>query len=225
MRHQILFQAFLTLTALSFVAKDCSANLIITGVVDGTQSGGNPKAMEILATAAVPDLSNFYIVRDTNGTSGGPFTVSSWIQLPSVSLAAGDFYYIYGTSATETYLESEGFGDTDSGTALLDGVLNHNGDDIMALATANDGTGVIDAFGLLGQGDTNFAENSIAYRQANTPANPTGVMDAGNFDLTNYSDSSFTNTFGTYQFAVIPEPSAFLLGSVLCAMIAGKRYR
>ncbi len=201
------------------------ANLIITGVVDGTQSGGNPRAMELMATADIVDLSNFFIVRDTDG-SAGTFTVSSFISLPSVTLSAGDFYYIYANSATETFLESEGFGNTEPGfaTALPDGIANHDGNDILAVATASDGTGILDAFGLLGQ-DGTFAADSIAYRKPNTPADADGELDAGNFDIVAYSDPVFTSTFGTYQLTAVPEPSAFLFGGLVGGLFALRRTR
>lgn len=187
-------------------------DLIISGVVDGSQSGGNPKALELVATAPIADLSAFTVLRDTNGTSGGPFTVSSSFVLPSVSLAQGDFFYVYGNPDTETFLSGAGFGDATMGTAVLDGIANHNGDDIFALS--NDGTtaGVVDAFGLLGQGDTNFAQDALAYRQAGTAANPTGVLDAGNFEILSNSDATITSTLGTFFVpSAVPEPSSLAL--------------
>lgn len=198
-----------------------SGGLLISGMVDGTNNGGNPKAMEVVALENIADLSVYWILRDTNGTTGGPFTQSDSFQLPSVSLSAGDFYYIYGNSDTETQLEAAGFGDTDSGTAVRDGILNQNGDDIFALSTSNDVADAIDAFGLLGQGDTNFAQNSTAYRPDGSPQNATGVADAGNFDITAYgSDSSFNAIFGTFQ---VPEPSSLALIGLGGLLIARRR--
>lgn len=206
-----------------FASHGSYADLIISGVVDGTETGGNPKAIELVATADIADLSNFFLVRDTNG-SAGTFTISSDFQLPMVSLNAGDFFYLYGNTDSETLLESLGFGDTDSGTAVLADVANHNGDDILAISDDADGTTIFDAFGLLGQGDTDFAANSVSYRQAGTPANPTGVADAGNFDIVAYSEAGLTSTFGTYEVAAIPEPSSLaLLGFVGCAGFIRRR--
>lgn len=207
------------------LASSAKADLLITGVVDGTQTGGNPKAIELVATSNIADLSDFWILRDTNGTSGGPFTVSSSFNLPSVALSAGDFYYVYGNSDTVTYLESEGFGDTGSSTAVLNGVANHNGDDILALSTSINAADVFDAFGLLGQGDTDFAANSYAYRQAGTAANATGVSDAGNFDITSYSDAGLTSTFGTYAVSAVPEPSSIAVLGLLAGVGMIRRRR
>ncbi|MGJ8638919.1 MAG: PEP-CTERM sorting domain-containing protein [Opitutaceae bacterium] len=196
-----------------------NANVLISGMVDGTQSGGIPKAMEIVAETAIADLSDFWIVRDTNGA--GPF--DSFTQLPSVSLSANGFFYVYGGATTNTSMTTLGFPDESGSDAFLDSILNWNGDDILGLAAPNgtftDGSDIsqfdlIDSFGVVAQGDTNFAENSLSYRKAGTAANPTGVADAGNFDIVAYSDGGLQATFGTY---VVPEPSSFAL---LAGMLA-----
>ena len=186
-------------------------DLIISGVVDGSQTGGNPKAIELVALNPIADLSAFTIVRDTNGTAGGPFTISSSFNLPMVPLAQGDFFYIYGNAASETFLTDAGFGDSTMGTGAADIVGSTNGDDILAVSTDGTAAGIIDAFGLLGQGDTNFATDNLAYRQAGTAPNPTGVLDAGNFDLLSNSDATITSTLGTYFVPAIPEPSSLAL--------------
>ncbi|MEO0508407.1 MAG: PEP-CTERM sorting domain-containing protein [Verrucomicrobiota bacterium] len=191
-------------------------------MVDGTQSGGIPKAMEIVAEEAIADLSDLWIVRDTNGA--GPF--DTFYQLPAVSLSTGDFFYIYGGTTTDTSMTALGFPDADVSGAVVNSILNWNGDDILALATPNgtftDGTDisqfdVVDSFGVVGQGDTNFAPDSISYRIPGTAANPAGVTDAGNFDITAYSDVSLQATFGTY---VVPEPGAYALLAGICGLMS-----
>jgi len=183
------------------------ADLLITGVI----AGGSPRSVELVATSDIADLSDFFILRDRDGTPGGPFTVDRPFQLPAVSLSRGDFFYVYGVPDAETFLRAEGFG-SDATDSVLDGVVNQNGNDILALSTSNSAEDVFDAFGLLGQG-TSFAENSIAYRQAGDSANPTGVLDAGNFDIIRFTDEAVRNNFGTFQVTTIPEPcSAVLIG-------------
>lgn len=197
-----------TLAALAGLAASADADIIVSGMVDGTQSGGLPKAMEIVATSAVADLSDFWVVRDTNGA--GPFDTFS--QLPSVALASNDFFYVYGNSGTTTSMTTLGFPAL-TGNAVEDGILNWNGDDILGVATPNgtfsDGSDisqfdVISSFGLVGQGDTNFAENSYSYLSGSNST--VGITDAANFSITAYSDTGLQNTFGTYA---VPEPSAF----------------
>ena len=89
---------------------------------------------------------------------------------------------------------------------------SQNGDDIFAISTSTSTANIIDAFGLLGQDDTNFYADSVSYRQAGTAANPTGVLDGGNFDITDYSEAVLLANLGS--FTVVPEPSAALLGGL-----------
>lgn len=187
--------------------------VLISGMVDGTQSGGIPKAMEIVAEQAIADLSDFWVIRDTNGA--GPF--DTFFQLPSLALGTNNFFYLYGNTDTTTAMTTLGFPTLASGDALESSILGWNGDDILGLATPGgtftDGSDIsqfdiIDSFGVAGQGDTNFAENSFSYRPDGSSPNPSGVTDAGNFDIVAYSDTELQNTFGTYA---VPEPSAYAL--------------
>ena len=125
------------------------------------------------------------------------------------TLNAGEFFYIYGNSDTEAILEGFGIGDTDV-NAILGSIANLNGDDIFALSTSSDPLDTFDAFGLLGQGDTDFGQDSIGHRIDATP-NATGVLDAGNFSFESYNEQALLNTFGSF---VIPEPSITALLSL-----------
>ncbi|MEM0966137.1 MAG: PEP-CTERM sorting domain-containing protein [Verrucomicrobiota bacterium] len=206
-----------------------NGQVLITGVVDGTQTGGNPKAIEIVATEAIANLSIYYLIRDTNGA--GPF--DTFEQLPSIALSTGDFYYIYGNGDSETIMTGFGFPASSSDGAETNGVANVNGDDIIGLGTPNgtftDGSTIsqydlIDSFGQEGQGDTNFYADSYAYRPNDSAANPSGVFDAGNFTITAYSDSGLQATFGTY---VVPEPSMYgaIVGILALSFAATRRRR
>lgn len=212
--------------ALALMATNAQSAIIISGVSDGTDTGGNPKSIEIVATQNIASLADFFILRDTNGSADGVFTPSDDFQLPDVALAAGEFFYIYGNADSQTTLQGFGFGSVDSGTGVVDGIANINGDDILALSSSTDAVGVIDAFGLLGQGDTDFYANSFAYRQPGVLANASGVQDAGNFDITPYDAAAFQQTFGTFQVTAIPEPSSMLvLGAIGFAGTLGARRR
>ena len=201
-----------TLSELAFivgaVASSANAQIVLSGVVDSTQSGGIPKVMEMIAKTTVAELSSFWIVRDTNGV--GPF--DALFNLPGVSLAASDFFYVSENINTDTSTATLGFT-----IGATNDILNWNEDDILGLATPN-GTyfsgnnisefDLIDSFGFVGQDDTDFAADLVFYRQAEMAANPTGVADVENFKISAYSDPKLQNTFGTYA---VPEIGTYAL--------------
>lgn len=63
--------------------------LLISGIMDGTLTGGTPKTVELFATEDIPDLGVFGIGSASNGggTDGVEYVLSG-------SLAKGDFIYI-----------------------------------------------------------------------------------------------------------------------------------
>lgn len=96
--------------------------LIITGVMDGTLSGGTPKAVELYATADIPDLSVFGLGSASNGggTDGVEFVLSG-------SAIKGEFIYI----ATETDNFNTWFGFSNDMTDNFSVAVN--GDDALEL--------------------------------------------------------------------------------------------
>lgn len=107
--------------------------LIITGVIDGPLSGGLPKAVEVLATDDIADLSAYSIGSANNGggSDGPEFT------FPAVSADAGT--YLYVASETDGFMEFFGFApDYTSSAASI------NGDDAIELFS---GGVVVDIFG------------------------------------------------------------------------------
>ena len=77
--------------------------LLISGIMDGTLTGGTPKAVELFATEDIPDLGVFGIGSANNGggSDGVEFVLSG-------SLAKGEFIYV----ATEEVNFSTWFGFT-----------------------------------------------------------------------------------------------------------------
>ncbi len=98
-------------------------NLMITGVFDGPLSGGTPKAVELYAFNAIPDLSIYGLGTANNGggTDGIEFT------FPAISVAAGECMVVSGDSANYNAFFGA-FPDFISGAAT--GV---NGDDAVEL--------------------------------------------------------------------------------------------
>jgi len=212
MKKILVFAAMLAV----MMVGEVSADLIISGVVDGTRTGGNPKAIELYALNDIADLSVYSLIRDTNGAGayGTPFALSG-------TMTAGSFLYIAGNADSASFLNSNGF--TVFATA---GIASINGDDILGIGFGPDPVNnVRDMFGQFGQGDTNFYQDSFAIRNAASFApNAAGEFDAANFTITGYTDSGFTGASGFGTFAPVPEPSALLLvGSVLGAGFLRRR--
>ena len=212
-------QKLLTLALVAGFAGGASGQLIITGVVDGTNTGGIPKGAELYATEDIADPSVYGIQRYTNSVS----SASSLTQLSAISLNAGDFYYLTGGATSTTIFNNEGFT-----VGLTGAVVNINGDDLLQLVEFAAPTTVLDTFGQPNQGDTNFYENSIAYRNNdNITGNIAGNVDATpGFTITAYTnDTDFGNIFGSYS--PVPEPSAYgaLFGLVAIGFAVARRRR
>ncbi len=110
-----------------------ACDIIISGIMDGNKSGGNPKILEIYIVNDIPDLSIYGLGSANNGggTDGQEFT------FPADMGAQGDYLYIT-TDATEfqTYM---GFSPD-----YVDNVANNNGDDAIELFCGGE---VIDVYG------------------------------------------------------------------------------
>jgi hypothetical protein len=120
------------------------ASLIITGVIDGPLSGGLPKAIELYATAHIPDLSIYSVgfANNGGGTDGIEFT------FPSQSAWAGSFLTIsYEAAGFEAF-----FGVPPD---FVYGSVNINGDDAIELFFDGE---VIDVYG-----DVNVAGGDWKY--------------------------------------------------------------
>jgi len=196
----------LAFTAISALAAGSSqAALLISGIVDGTQTGGIPKGLEIYTDSTVADLSAFWIARDTNGA--GPW--DTFFQLPSVSLSADSYYYIAGNTDSETILNGFGFS-----VGVVNSILNINGDDIIGLATSGNAVDVYDSIGVVAQGDTNFYENSFAIRDNASVTGNIAATDGSNFTITAYTDAGLQGSTGFGTYAPVPEPSTALLGAL-----------
>ena len=203
----------LTLVVLISFAGTSSGSLVVSGVVDGGESGGLPKGIELVALQNIPDLSVYSVGRYTNGGS----TLTSVTPLPALSLNQNSFFYITGTSTSDPFFTSNGF------TVGLSNqtVANINGDDLISIVLTANTTVPIDTFGLPGQGDTNFYVDSIAYRNSlsQTPV-PSGLLNASNFTITPWVDSAdFGARFGTFTVVAIPEPGAMLFGGLVCGVV------
>ncbi|GAB5407744.1 MAG: hypothetical protein BalsKO_01090 [Balneolaceae bacterium] len=179
--------------------------LIISGVMDGTLSGGTPKTVELYASEDIPDLGVFGLGSASNGggTDGVEFTLSG-------SVPKGDFIYI----ATENTNFNVWFGFSNDLTDDFSVAIN--GDDALELfydsTKAFSGNEiVVDTFGEInidGSGTSWEYTDGWAYR-----VDFTGP-DSTSFNISNWTfsgvdalESESTNSLaqnpfpvGTYKF-------------------------
>jgi hypothetical protein len=207
----------ITLVAmLATCASSASAALIITGVVDGPRTGGLPKAIELYASTAIADLSDYALGSANNGggTDGAEFILTG-------SAAAGS--YIWVASESPGFTAYFGF----APTLVNSAAANVNGDDAVELfydptaAALGDfgASDVVDVFGDINAAPAVGAswnyQDSYAYRVDGTgPDGATFVIanwTFGGSDVLDSQGASGTNggvvPFGTYEAAVIPEPT------------------
>ena len=167
MRNSILVVA-----ALMALANPASAQLVISGVVDGPLTGGTPKAIEVYVVSNIVDLSIYGLGSANNGggSDGEEFT------FPAGAANAGQFIYV--ASEASQFEAFFGFSpDYSSNAASI------NGDD--AIELFKDGN-VIDVFGDInvdGNGEPWEYLDGWAYR-----SNGTGP-DGSFFELGNWTFS------------------------------------
>jgi hypothetical protein len=198
-----------------------ATSLVITGVIDGPLSGGTPKAVELYACNGINDLSIYGLgfANNGGGSDGIEFT------FPSISAAAGDFFYV--ASEAEEFFNFFGFApDATSSAATI------NGDDAIELFK---GGTVVDVFGDIavdGTGQPWEYLDGWAYRN-----DAGGDLGASAFLLSEWHfsgpdalDGATFNLEANYPFPAgsfspgttpqpVPEPaSLLLLGSGLAAL-------
>lgn len=170
-------------------------DLVITGVFDGTLSGGTPKGIELYAVNDISDLSQFGIGSANNG--GG----SDGIELVLSGMASsGDFIYV--ASEQPQFNAFFGFDPDFTGSAA-----SINGDD--AIELFQNGS-VIDTFGDInidGSGTAWDYEDGWAYR-----VNGTGP-DGSTFVLANWGFSGINMLEGEGVTNNGNAPSPFPIGT------------
>jgi hypothetical protein len=215
MKHSLLISA-LGLSAASFA----SAQLIITGVIDGPLSDGTPKAVELYVLEDIPDLSIYGFGGSNNGSS-----VSNVDLDLSGSATAGSYLYISDSGDTAAAGFSNYFGFTADFVTSSAGI---NGDDVVQIFKNG---AVIDAYGEIGVDGTGKDWeylDSWAYRFDGTIASATFDIDDWLVPGKNTLVSSLGTAalddlpFGTFSpdggIGAIPEPSSL---SMLVGLIAG----
>ena len=128
--------------------------LIISEVMDGNRSGGQPKFLEISnVTDESIDIGNFQIWRGSNG--GDPYDV---LHIPANTILEAHSSWVMANSAAG--MSAAGFAAPDQESSAING----NGNDVYQLHST--GGAYIDAFGLAGVSSI-WYENSFAQRIPN----------------------------------------------------------
>ena len=211
-------KTILVATLASFIlASSSNAALLISGVFDGTLSGGTPKGVELYATTDIADLSVYGIGSANNGggSDGMEFVLSG-------SALAGD--YIYAVAGGNDDEFAAWFGETATFTTNS---MSINGDDAIELFSASTES-VIDTFGDInvdGNGEDWEYMDGWAYRTSGS---------AGAFTISDWSfsganawDGASDNAssgavmpLGTFTTSVVPEPSTYALLVGMLALTA-----
>lgn len=79
------------------------AQILITGVLDGTLEGNNPKVIELFAAEDIPDLGLYNVETPNNGVppAGGEFQLYG-------SARAGEFLYLVSPASVEAFTSAFG---------------------------------------------------------------------------------------------------------------------
>jgi len=133
-------QIYLSVVMLFIAAISFAQQPVITAIVDGDCSGGNPKLLEIYASGTV-DFTLYSLENQTNANMG---SWASAFDLSGFGTVTDGFIYV-ATSGSSAAIASE-FPSLASSTILTDNVMNLNGDDrIRIIETAS--MNVIDQYG------------------------------------------------------------------------------
>ncbi len=216
-KKTLLVAGLMALTA----GAQAQSGLLITGVMDGTLTGGEPKVLELYAISDVPDLSKYALSVAANG--GATFSpITAEYIFPAVSLSAGSFYYAVGNSFTDQTGPFDTIFPGYSGIRSRNFGINSNGDDVEGLFY--DATGLfagsqvlVDVMGELGVDGTGTAwEHLDGWAYSNNGRMPSAIFNvadwyfSGNDVLDNLAPADIALSFPDQTY-MVPEPSSLAL--------------
>lgn len=173
-------------TLLSVIAFAFSVNAqtpIITGIMDGDCTGGNPKVLEIYASGTV----DFTLYSLQNQTNAGTTWTAVPVSLSSLGTVTNAFVYVVSTDAALTVFTTE-FPSLMPATTLVNNIVNMNGNDRIRIINSTT-MDVIDQFGVTDtNGETTEWETTDSWAKR---VNGTGP-DAG-FVISNWTFGGVAN--------------------------------
>ncbi len=190
------FTPLLVLLGVLLTAQD---RVIITGLLDGTNPGATPRAIELYIEGTV-DLADYLIGRYANGATVDPTPIA----LSGTYTDA----FVYVVNGTEEFAEAFGTAG-DFANVIPSGTVSGNGNDVFALL--RNGTIIDLVGGVLGDG-TSIYTDSYLYRLDNTGPDaswtPENWAIPGNdvLDGLTLQQMGTTVPFGTYT-AAAPRPA------------------
>ncbi|MCA9295203.1 MAG: hypothetical protein KC983_01775 [Phycisphaerales bacterium] len=191
-----------------------SADVIVTGIMDGDLTGGTPKVIELYINGT-EDLANYTLERSSNGGVFGTSTALSGVYTDA-------FVYLVGTGDSLANFQAMFGTFGDFANTFVTGTVNGNGDDGFRIVDA--GLNVVDQ--VWTEDTTDAYLDSYMYRIDGT--GPDGGWNASNWlipgnsvlDTLTLEEQAALVPFGTYQ---IPAPGALALLGV--AGLVGVRRR
>jgi surface antigen len=153
----------------------CAQGPIITLIVDGDCSGGNPKLLEIYADGPV-DFANFSLENETNAGT----TFGNTFSLAAFGTVTDGFIYVTTTGSAAS-ITSE-FPSLSGATIETSGTMNINGDDRVRIVDTN--SNVIDQYGVSGTDGSGAAwEYADSYAKRVDGTGPDSGFTEGNWTI------------------------------------------
>ena len=179
--------------------------ILISAILDGDRSGGNPKMIELYAKTDIADLSVFGL---ESGTNGAASSGTQEFTFDAVELSAGEFIYVTTNQAElETYFTFTKDGETvnslDGKKIYVNTVASINGNDPVYLYKSG---AVVDAFGAADASEASFYADSYAQRKFDK--GPSTTYDSNEWTISSVDGCGTTNedcsvkaTIGSYLYA------------------------
>lgn len=227
------FRFALIFVVCSVATPSSHANLVITEVVDGTIFSFAPRFVEVtnLGPSSV-NLDQFSINVFYNGA-----TTAATIVPLSGALTSGDSYVVSFEGSGDSPGESEFFRTYgfDPDNFLASNAFN--GDDAIALFHSSSTTTPTDVYGVIGQDGTNRPweyTDGHSFRNPSVSA-PTATFEESEWTFGGVNSLEAANDAAERilivqnttpgSFVAVPEPSAFLFGSLICCVLGANSRR